>query len=357
MSAAVMPALEACLEDFEARLDAAEEERLIDQWQDFAHGRFKGDIFSPRRTPRPPKFEWPKILINDALTDYELMARRELNSASKRLTDGSGALLSARSNYGVGILPSVFGAPPFIMEDAQDCLPNVRPLPGGKEGIKKLLAGPEPDLRAGYGERVFEMGQYFRRLVAPYPKLSKYLFYDHPDLQGPFDVCELLWGSDIFVDLYDEPEMVKELLELITRTYARFMREWNRLMPHPERLGDCFVQISGAVYVGQLIIREDSGMNLSPEMFAEFSATYDKVLFEEFGGGIHYCGRGDHYLHHVCALPRMTSVNLSQPHLNDMEKIFSLTVDQGINLWWLDRPTAEAALQRGRSLHGRVHCG
>jgi hypothetical protein len=97
-------------------------------------------------------------------------------------------------------------------------------------------------------------------------------------------------------------------------------------------------------------------MNLSPRMVREFATPYDQRLLDEFGGGaIHFCGRGDHYIEGLGALRGLHAINLSQPGLNDMEKIFTNTVDRGINLIGLDREAAEAALGRGRDLRGRVH--
>ena len=50
------------------------------------------------------------------------------------------------------------------------------------------------------------------------------------------------------------------------------------------------------------------------------------------------------------------AINLSQPHLNDMEKVYRHTVDKGIKLLNLTREAAEEALARGRDLRGQVHC-
>ena len=48
-------------------------------------------------------------------------------------------------------------------------------------------------------------------------------------------------------------------------------------------------------------------------------------------------------------------VNLTQPEYNDMETIYSHTVDRGLLLLDLKHQAAEAALAAGRDLHGRVH--
>ena len=82
-------------------------------------------------------------------------------------------------------------------------------------------------------------------------------------------------------------------------------------------------------------------MNLSPDLYKEFAAPYDGALLERFdGGAVHFCGRGDHYIDTLCALPKLYGINMSQPHLNDMEIIYKNTVDKGIKLLALKRDNA-----------------
>jgi len=84
---------------------------------------------------------------------------------------------------------------------------------------------------------------------------------------------------------------------------------------------------------GHAMLRDDSAMNLSPEMFAEFIFPYDQRVLREFGGGgIHFCGKGDHYIERMSDMDGLHTVNFSQPHLNDMEVLLANTVDKGIRL-------------------------
>jgi hypothetical protein len=261
--------------------------------------------------------------------------------------------MTVRANYGTGILSSVFGAALFIMEDQQDTLPTTRPLSGGAAAMKRLLDNGIPDLNAGLGERCFAMGRHYVALFADYPSISKYVLIYHPDLQGPMDICELLWGSDLFYALIDTPELVHAVLGLITETYIAFMREWETIVPPRAEYSPHW----GMLHKGRIMIRDDSAMNLSPEMFDEFIKPYDQRLLDEFGGGaIHFCGRGDHYIDRMHTMNGVCAVNMSQPECNDMERIYQNTVDKGIALIQLRRDTAEAAVQQGRDLRGLVHC-
>ena len=342
------------LEDLERRIDPEVEEQLEAEWTSFAEGRFSGDIFSPRRRrTAPPAVEWPRVLVNDAMEDFDAMALQQLRACSEALEKGDGRLLCVRANYGTGILPSLFGAELFMMERSMDTLPTTRPL-GSLDAIRKLLDAGPPDLRAGLGGRVFDMGSHFREIFRPYPRISKYVRLYHPDLQGPIDVCELLWGSGLFLALVDHPETVKALLDLVTDTYARFMKRWFEIAGGGS--GPTAVHWA-MMHRGAIMLRDDSAMNLSPEMFEEFIEPYDSRLLREFGGGaVHFCGRGDHYIHRLAEMRGVYAVNMSQPSYNDMERIYRHTVDRGIVLLALERKTAEEALAHGRPLHGRVHC-
>ena len=84
--------LEACLADLENRIDPHQETILLNDWADFARGRFDGQLFIPqRKTSSLPQVKWPEIRINQALADLETMARAhregepELAEERKRL--------------------------------------------------------------------------------------------------------------------------------------------------------------------------------------------------------------------------------------------------------------------------------
>lgn len=344
--------LRRCLDDLEARLDPREEEAVLAAWRDFAADRFRGDIFSPRRSrPAPPTIPWPTVSINAALEDFDLMALQQFGECSAQLAEASGAVLNVRPNYGTSILPLLFGVEPFVMDPELETLPTSQPL-NDVAAIRRLVAAGIPDLTAGYGARVLEMGHRFIEIGRQYPKIGKYVFIYHPDLQGPMDICEVVWGSSIFYATRDEPALVKEMLALVVATYSAFMRAWERIVPFREDVNAHW----GMLHRGKIMLRDDSAVNFSPRMVREFIAPYDQQLLDEFGGGaIHFCGSGDHFIAEMSRLRGLYAVQISQPELNDMEKIFCHTVDKGIKLLGLKRETADAALARGRDLRGQVH--
>ncbi len=366
-----MTMIEEYLDDLEERIDLEVEEALWAEWTGFVAGKFMGDVFSPRRARvAPARLVWPHVPVNDALDSYEAMALQQLGGCSSALAHGTGAVMAVRRNYGTGIVPTLFGAELFVMDPETDTLPTSIPLGGlesatlaeslGKadttkaaEAVKSLLERGIPDLTMALGGKVFEMASYYHEIFAPYPNIRRHVHIYHPDLQGPMDICELLWGSSLFVALIEAPDLVKQLLELVTETYIAYMNAWSELAPFE---GEDAVHWS-LVHKGNIMLRDDSAMNLSPRMFDRFIKPYDARLLKTLGGGaLHFCGRGDHYIASAATMEGLTAINMSQPEYNDMDVVFDHTVDKGINIIGLPRDAAEAALARGRGLQGRVHC-
>jgi hypothetical protein len=231
-------------------------------------------------------------------------------------------------------------------------LPGNRPVPGGVDGIRKMLDRGVPSLDHPYLQKVYEMGRRFMAIKARYPKIGRHVYVYHPDLQGPMDILEMVWGSEMFPYLYEEPELVHDGLKLVTETYICVLREWAKIVPLSF---DGCAPHWGVWHKGAIMLRDDSAMNLSPAMFDEFIKPYDQQLLDEFGGGaIHACGRVDHYIASLASMRGMHGFNMSQPHLNDMEKVYASTVDRDVVLLALDRKAVDAALGAGRNLRGRV---
>ncbi len=328
----------ALLEDIEARIDPLSESDLENQWRDFLYDRFDGDIFSPHRTvTSAPRAALRAININDAIEDYELMLVSQMQVVSHMLNSPNGSLC-IRANYGTGILSSLFGAKIFTMPRETNTLPTTRAL-NDTEAIRSIVERGLPDLMGGLGRRVFEFGEYAAEVIARYPKISRFVEVYHPDVQGPLDICELLWGGEMFYAMYDEDALVHAMLRLITDTYSSFLEKWYELFPANSEMNTHWGSFR---HRGKIVLRDDSAMNLSPALYEEFAAPYDRELLARFDGGVvHFCGRGDHYIETLSTSPGLYGINMSQPELNDMDKIYRCTVDRGIKILGFSREWAE----------------
>ncbi len=341
---------EMLLEDIERRINPEVEDAYLGQWDDFVHGKFQGDIFLANRSVKTKaNYICPEVNINDALIDYEMMLVHQMQDVSHALAADN--ILTVRTNYGTGIMSSLFGAEVFTMPREINTLPTTKPM-GELEKMEALLEKGIPDLMNGFGRNVFEMGEYFAEVFEKYPNIQKYVSVYHPDTQGPVDILELLWGSDMFYNLYDEPEVVHDMLKLVSDTYIQFMETWYRLYPQKK---DWANHWNSMAHLGTIVLRNDSAMNLSPEMYEEFAKPYDEMLLNHFGGGvIHFCGRGDHYIEKMSQIEKLYGINISQPHLNDMEVIYKNTVDKGISILGFDKERAIQDVTRANRFNHRL---
>ena len=317
------------LADIEERIDPEVEEDFLAQWRKFWNDEVTEVEFTPKRKAfYPSRMDVKEININDALDDYERMLDAQLADVSRVLSHGLTSAMGMRSNYGTGIMTSLFGAEIFKMPYETNTLPTTRSL-NDTEKIRRIVEKGAPDLDAGFGRDVFCFGEMCKEILRDYPKISKYVYMYHPDTQGPLDVAELLWGGEMFYAFYDEPELVHGMMQLITDTYVRFLDRWFELYPAQGELSvhwDYWIK-------GGICLRNDSAINLSPEQYTEFVLPYDKYLLDYYNGGsVHYCGKGDHFVGIVASQTKVTGFDISQPHLNDMEKVFDAVFSSGKKL-------------------------
>ncbi len=339
----------ALLDDIERRIDPETEEDFIGQWRDFWFTDLDTPRFLPiRKKISPPGIQPKKILINDAISDFELMLDSQLAGVSHALA-GQTSALNIRANYGTGILSSLFGAEIFMMPYNTDTLPTTRSI-HDSDKIRALVDVGVPSLRGGFGANVFTFAERCREIFESYPKIRRYVDIYHPDTQGPLDIAELLWGDEMFYEMYDDPDFVHSFLRVITDTYKTFLDAWYRLVPLRGELS-CD---GGVMYRGTILLRLDSGMNISDDFYREFSLPYDREVFDHFGGGaLHFCGRGDHYIRSVCEIENLYGFNLSQPHLNDMDIIFDAAASTGKRI--LRLPDAALYAARPDIKRGMIH--
>lgn len=345
--------LDRCLEDLASRIDEDAEAKHRDAWLNFVnddHG--EGCFVPPIRTPNPPKTDWPEVNVNDALHDTELMLIQQFKAVSNVLEKGEISALTVRCNYGVSIMASQWGCEVIEMPRDQGDLPTPAALPS-RDAVRSAIESGIPTLDAGQGADVWTAAHAFQDALDRYPVLGRWVHLIHPDGQGPIDNAELLLGSDMFIAMIDEPELVLNLVEALTEQYIGFFKKWFELVPRTDGLGR---GMSGfGPYRGTVMIREDSLMNISADMYEEFALTADQRVLDELGGGsIHFCGRGDHFIESLSKLKGLSAINLTQPHLNEMDTIYEYTVDKGILLLGMPRAECERALTQGTDLRGRV---
>jgi hypothetical protein len=134
---------------------------------------------------------------------------------------------------------------------------------------------------------VLAFQQFFRDALRSVSGLEATVRVYLSDTQSPLSNALQLWGEDLYAALKDEPELVHEVLDLITRTIAAFTRAQKEIVGEAlDRADHFFYSVPGGIRVV-----DDVSMNLSAAMYREFCVPYHQRLFAEFGGGyMHYCG-------------------------------------------------------------------
>jgi hypothetical protein len=236
----------------------------------------------------PQKFK--ALNYSETFNNMENMLYNELVPIANNISANDDMIYSIRTNYGVGTLPSLFGAKSSLLNET--AMPWCEHF--SKEHLLKLLDKGIPNLDCGFGRKILETYEYYNEIIEKYPNAKKGIALFHPDLQGPFDVAHLLFGSDIYMELYDDPNFVHDLLRIITNTYIKYLKKIISLIGN-EFDGYCYHW--NTIYKGDIVLRNDSAISLSPPMYREFSMAYDDIIAKEFKTlGMHYCGQNEAWL-------------------------------------------------------------
>jgi len=249
-----------------------------------------------------PCTQYSTYSILDVHKDMAKMMYNELVSCMPEIEGLSDGTPMLRANYGVGTFPSFFGIDyKFVGEN----MPWVEPVAVDK--IKRIIDKGVPEIKCGLGQKLIETYEFYVQMLEKYPKCKKSIMLFHPDFQGPFDVAELIWGADIYLAMYDEPELVHSLLDVITESYISLMKKLKLYLNDDD--GD-FHGHWNALASGHVLIRDDSAVNLSADMYKEFVQPYDEKILKAFDKGtIHFCGRADQWVLEMAKSESLSALN------------------------------------------------
>ncbi len=280
------------------------------QWQsvDRPPVTISAPVAAPFRIyPYHEAFEKPaKMLVNE-LVGPGMVWGADSPSAINSLTLLDDFPFQVRANYGLGIIASLFGAETRLVEDN---MPWVQPI--GLEALDKVVARGQPNLDAGLLPRALETMAYYREMLAPYPKCREAIHITQTDLQGPFDIAAQLWGSGIFTAFQDRPQFLEELLALIADTFVRVSRAVGRAST--QAAGAECIYLHFAICPGNCLVKDDSSIMLSPRTYDRFIRTANERVLEALGGGgIHWCGSGQHWQAAFLDTEGLTCVDWGNP--------------------------------------------
>lgn len=84
---------------------------------------------------------------------------------------------------------------------------------------------------------------------------------------------------------------------------------------------------------GGILIRNDSTVMISPDMYRQQIAAHDATVLGCMGGGsIHSCGKIDHVIEEFMKIPGCMSIDIGQPELNDLDMIYAMARQHEVSL-------------------------
>ncbi|MHC1692554.1 MAG: hypothetical protein AB9828_05990 [Sphaerochaetaceae bacterium] len=231
---------------------------------------------------------------------------------------GDDLSVTVRANFGTVVIASMLGAQ---VEYRGNDPGWVRPL-GSLDLCKKVLeVDPRQRLTQGLADRVVATYGRYRELLEPYRDFRELTNMVLPDTQGPFDTAEQLLGSEIYIQMYEDPAFVGELLAYVAQVQALFLQKLKPLIK--ERVAG-FSHQHAVMIKGNVLIRNDSTTLMSPTMYVQQVARHDRfVLAAQGGGGIHSCGSIQRLIPFYLQVPGLECIDIGQSELNDVDAIYA----------------------------------
>ncbi len=235
--------------------------------------------------------------------------------------------LTVRANFGVVLIASLFGAP---AEQVDDNPPWIRHNDSHPCSLEQIGDTDPLDFTRGWIPRAAETMRFYHQLLDDYPLLKGKIRIVLPDLQGPFDNLELIRGSEALLELVTAPEAVDRALNALATAQVGLAKYFGQWTTEPE---DGYCHQHAAMLKGNILLRNDSCIMVSPTMYRRQIAPHDeRVLRELGGGGIHCCGAVEHLVDEWLRLPSIRSLDLGQPELNDLDAIYAKAAERGVPL-------------------------
>jgi len=225
--------------------------------------------------------------------------------------------LAIRHACGTVLVASILGAKWRLHEGSNPWVEQF----ASQEELAAALECPVDFDNASVFARTVQTMSYFRRILDDYPACRKTIQISLPDTQGPFDTAEQVWGGDIYYAVADRSPLLDKLLAKIAEVTVETAQRLEKLTR--DRLRPLARSDIDTYEPGNLMIRNDSPIMLSPEHYSEIVRPHDARMLKNVGGGsIHFCGNGEHLIPAMLDIPMMLGFDIGQSHLMDTKSIY-----------------------------------
>ncbi len=181
--------------------------------------------------------------------------------------------------YGIGYIAGCFGG---SYEFPENQAPVVKPMFHSMEEL--LNAAANPIEKTEMGRHILEMTEYFMDKTKGRVPVSL------TDVQSPINMLSyLLPITDLFMEVYDDPEGVKEGAKLLAGLLRDFLKKQQTI------IGDALA-LPGHGFASSRVLKgiglsDDNSIMVSEEDYEELFQPADELLGEAFGGLVfHSCG-------------------------------------------------------------------
>lgn len=215
----------------------------------------------------------------DKCKDYRESLALQLGALKKSLEFRADIANFLEPWYGIGYIAGCFGAE---YEFPEGQAPAVKPL---FHSVQELLAAdPLPIERTPAGRQILEMTEYFMDKTRGMVPVSM------TDVQSPINMLSyLLPITDLFMEVYDDPDGVREAAMMTARLLADFLKKQRAV------IGDALAS-PGHGFASSRILKgiglsDDNSIMIAEEDYRELFQPADEWLGEQFGGLVfHSCG-------------------------------------------------------------------
>jgi hypothetical protein len=213
---------------------------------------------------------------NERFNDPRVMLQTELERLRPHLEIEDDRAPTIRVQFGTGQIASAFGCETFVPDNNLPCAKE--PVINSIDDIYKIK---QPSKDSGLYCKLKVFTEVFLE------NLPEGIHIQHPDIQSPFNNAHLIRGNDLFLDMYDDPDTVDNLLGIIIDymiTMVAYLKEM--ISNDNEWFFDW-----GVLWKGVARISNCSTTMISPEMYVRYVLPQDIRLMRAIGGGrMHYCG-------------------------------------------------------------------
>jgi len=184
------------------------------------------------------------------------------------------------------LIPTMFNASLHIRK----MLHWVEPA-GDREYIERIIKNGVPDVLDGWGWKVLKELEFFLEALGNYPNLRQSVKVSF-GMQGPFGTAYQVAGSDINYWLYDAPELVEALVDLMTETQLAWYDTLKKYFKTAFKEGRLVFSAGSRANV---YLSFDYCENISPDMYERFSKPFNEKIFAKFDnkGAVHFCGNNE----------------------------------------------------------------